>query len=130
MKRKREEKAPGEVTRTSVGNTIEEAMRSDEQDKTKMDTSDERMTHRIAKEIEKAERKRKIDPADQEDAMEDTGARGSQEEQEGEAPKRVRFSEELEVVEPDSVDVEVALSGGAHGAAVQGDKRKRKIDCE
>ena len=37
---------------------------------------------------------RKIDPADQEDVMEDTGARGSQEEQEGEAPKRVIFSDD------------------------------------
>ena len=60
--------------------------------------------------------------------MTDTGARGSHEEQEEEVHKRVRFNEELEVVEPDSADVDVALSGGAHGAAAQGDKRKRDID--
>ena len=38
---------------------IEEAMRKDEQDKRKLETADERMTHKIAKEVEKADRKRK-----------------------------------------------------------------------
>ena len=62
--------------------------------------------------------------------MEDTGARGSQEEQEGEAPKRVIFSDDDErdevKVEPELADTDVAQSGSAHGAAAQGDKRKRE----
>ena len=58
--------------------------------------------------------------------MEDTGARGSQEEQERKVPKKVRFSEEEDKAEPDSADLEVAQSGGTDGAAAQGDKWKRE----
>ena len=61
--------------------------------------------------------------------MEDTGARGSQEEQEKKAPKKVRFNEEAleeEVRESETIDSNVAQSGSSDGVAAQGDKRKRR----
>ena len=64
--------------------------------------------------------------------MEDTEARGSQEEQEGEAPKRVRLSDEDKqedkIVESEMADTDVAQSGSAHGVAAPGHKRKREED--
>ena len=69
-------------------------MRKDVDDKKKLEKADERITHKIAKDIEKAERKRKIDTDDQEEVMIDTEARGSQEERKGKVSKKVRFSDE------------------------------------
>ena len=90
------------------------------------------MTHKIAKDIEKSERKRRIDPSGQEDSMDDTGAQGSQEEQEKKAPKKVRFNEddqEEELVESEMADTNVAQSGSSDGAAAQGDKRKSSYEA-
>ena len=118
-------------------------MRNDESFKKKIEKAAERMTHKIAKDIENTDRKRKIDTrvgvthgdADTSvERMSDTGAQGSQEELEREVKKRVRFSEGEEPG-PRQVDSEIADSaeaqdGSAHGAVVLGHKRKRDLEDE
>ena len=140
-----EAKSRGEVTRRGHSercrNRIEEAMKNDDSDKKKLDKAAERMTHKIAKDIENKDRKRKVDTGvggtdgatdTGVERISDTGAQGSQEEPEREVNKRVRFNdEELQ----ESIDVEIADSteardGSTDGAAVQSQKRKRDIDDE
>ena len=96
------------------------------------------MTHKIAKDIENTDRKRKISTrAGGTDgaagmgveAMTDTGARGSQEEIDTKTTKKVRFNEETEAeaMEPGIAESMEAVDGSTDGAAVPAHKRKKEI---
>ena len=133
----------GEVTRRGHSercrNRIEEAMKNDESDKKKLEKAAERMTHKIAKDIENTDRKRKIGTrvggtdgaaGTGSDSMIDTEARGSQEENPEREGKKVRFNSEIESVPAESGMGESmeALDGSTDGAAVPGPKRRRDPD--
>ena len=70
-------------------NIIEEAMRKDDEDKKKLEKADGRINYRIAKDIEKADRRRKADGHQEEQEMTDDGqARGSQEDEGADRTKK------------------------------------------
>ena len=107
-------KMRGEVTRRGHSDRcrqrIEEAMRQDAQDKRKFEKADERMAHKIAKEVEKADRKRKAgEEHEEEKAYMDTGDQGSHDDAEGDRQKRRKADEP-------------ASSSAAHGGAAGGDE--------
>ena len=91
-------KMRGEITRRGHSEKcrkrIEEAMRNDEKDKKKLEKTDERIHFRIAKDIEKADRKRKADGDQEEDnpPVSDR-ATGSQEGRDEDRTNKVRFDD-------------------------------------
>ena len=89
-------------------------MRADAQDKRKLEKADERMTHNIAKEIEKADRKRKVEGAHVEESEMETVDKDPEDEVDGERQKRYRVDES-------------ASSGGTHGQAAGGDSEHHPV---
>ena len=97
---------------------IEEAMRKDDEDKKKLEKADERITYRIAKDIEKADRKRKADkPQEEQEMTDNSGARGSQDDDEMDRKKKVRFDDKPEHYEIPDVQGGEPHTGVTHGDA-------------
>ena len=113
-----EAKMRGEVSRRGhterCRSRIEEAMRADTQDKRKLEKADERMTHKIAKEIEKSDRKRKVGGAQEEENEMDTVDKDPVDEVDGDRQKRYRVDES-------------ASSGGTYGQAAGGDSEQHPV---
>ena len=98
-------------------------MQKDDEDKKKLEKGQERITHKIAKDLEKADRKRKAE----EEAKEATNRDMVENEDIGEGPnKRSKPAQEEEMdVEMDGA-ASSGLAGGATGAPGETLKRKRE----
>ena len=126
-------KTRGEVTRRGHSEKcrrrMEELMRQDVGDKKKIERGEERITHKIAKDIEKADRKRKAEEERSEAAaQEEQGEKG---EAEG-VSKRAKPTQEEQLIDQGDPASESSSGppGGASGATGETLKRKREESDE
>ena len=94
---------------------MEELMQQDQEDKKKLEKGQERMTHKIAKDLEKADRKRKAEEEEKEIANQHVDQEGHREEGPSKKAKPAQ-EEEMDIeINPGGASSS-GLTGGATGA--------------